>query len=120
MRLRYAMSRLPCQAHPPRVAASLASLQRVWRHATTGGVPRRALGVTIVVGTLLNLINQGDALFGGAPIGWLKLCLTYAIPYCVATYGAVTAKMAAESAAPPTGHVDRAGRTVVSSPRTEG
>jgi hypothetical protein len=86
----------------------------------TGGVPRRALGVTIVVGTLLNLINQGDALFGAARIGWLKLCLTYAIPYCVATYGAVTAKMAAESGAPASGRVDHAGRAVVSSPRTDG
>ena len=45
--------------------------------------------VALVVGTLLNLINQGDAVFGGPPVNWLKLTLTYAMPYLVSTYGAV-------------------------------
>jgi hypothetical protein len=62
--------------------------------ATTGGVPRRALWVGIIVGTLLNLINQGGALLGDGHVNWIKLVLTYIIPYCVATYGAVSAKMA--------------------------
>jgi hypothetical protein len=69
--------------------------------ATTGGVPRRALWVGIIVGTLLNLINQGGALLGDGRISWIKLILTYIIPYCVATYGAVSAKMA--EPAPPRG-----------------
>jgi len=42
-----------------------------------------------IVGTVLNLINQGDALLGMAPINWLKLVLTYCVPYAVCTYGAV-------------------------------
>jgi hypothetical protein len=67
----------------------------VWFCATTGGVPLRALGVTVVVGTLLNLINQGNALLGHGAIDWVKLGLTYMIPYCVATYGAVTARLPA-------------------------
>lgn len=57
--------------------------------AVSGGVPRRSLYVALVVGTLLNLINQGDALFGPAPVSWLKLALTYLVPYGVCTYGAV-------------------------------
>jgi len=47
-----------------------------------------------VVGTVLCLINQGDALFSGAPISWPKLALTYVVPYLVSTYGAVTAHLA--------------------------
>ena len=37
-----------------------------------------------------NLINQGDALLGLASINWLKLILTYCVPYVVCTYGAVS------------------------------
>jgi len=47
--------------------------------------------VAIIVGTILNLINQGDALLTGTSIVWWKICLTYLVPYCVSTYGAVTA-----------------------------
>ena len=66
-----------------------------WRAATTDGVPRRSVWVALVVGSLLNLINQGDALFAGRKLDWVKLGLTYAVPYFVATYGAVTARLAA-------------------------
>jgi len=47
----------------------------------------------MVVGTLLNLINQGDALFGTASIHWMKAALTYLVPYFVSTYGAVSFRM---------------------------
>jgi hypothetical protein len=65
----------------------------LWECATSGGVPRRAVAAAIVVGTILNLINQGEALFGAHPIDWLKLVLTYLVPYCVATYGAVSVRL---------------------------
>jgi hypothetical protein len=55
-----------------------------------GGVPRRALGVALVVGTILNLINQGGALITGGPVDLPKLLLNYLVPYCVSTYGAVS------------------------------
>ena len=60
------------------------------RCAISDGVPRRSLYVALVVGSVLNLINQGDALLGMAPINWLKLVLTYFVPYAVCTYGAVS------------------------------
>ena len=60
----------------------------------TDGVPRRSLIVALVIGTLLNLINQGDVLLNGAGLNWFKLALTYAVPYGVATYGAVSMKLA--------------------------
>jgi hypothetical protein len=60
------------------------------RCAISDGVPRRSLYVALIVGTVLNLINQGDALLGMASVNWLKLILTYCVPYAVCTYGAVS------------------------------
>ncbi len=57
------------------------------------GIPKRSATVAILVGTLLNLINQGDALFRGGRVNLLKIALTYAVPYCVATYGAVSYRL---------------------------
>ncbi len=62
------------------------------RYALSDGIPRRSLFV--VVGTILNLINQGDALFGSAHISWIKIVLTYLVPYAVSTYGAVSYRLA--------------------------
>ena len=63
-----------------------------WQLATGDGTPVRAFKVALVVGTLLALINQGDLMLSGALPPLWKLGLTYAVPYCVATWGAVTAK----------------------------
>ena len=57
------------------------------------GVPRRSLYVALIVGTILNLINQGDAIFGAMTINWTKVVLTYVVPYIVSTYGAVSYAM---------------------------
>src|SRR5258707_15685593 len=64
--------------------------KRACRCAISDGVPRRSLYIALIVGTVLNLINQGDALLGLASINWLKLILTYCVPYAVCTYGAVS------------------------------
>jgi len=69
---------------------------RVWLYATTGGVPRRSAIVAAVVGTVLNFINQGDAILAGGSVSWLKAALTYAVPYCVSTYGAVSYRLATD------------------------
>jgi hypothetical protein len=66
---------------------------RLWRYAISDGVPKRSLIVALVVGTILNLINQGDALVGGAAPNVTKLLLTYVVPYCVSTYGAVSYRL---------------------------
>ena len=62
--------------------------------AASGGIPRRSLIVAIVVGTVLNLINQGDAVIHSGGINWLKVVLTYCVPYAVCTYGAVSSRIA--------------------------
>jgi hypothetical protein len=68
-----------------------------WRSALAlalaDGIPRRAFIVALAIGTILNLINQGDALIAGRSLDWLKIALTYIVPYCVNTHGAVTARM---------------------------
>lgn len=75
---------------------NLMNSDRQWRlllaSALADGVPRRALNVAFVVGTVLNLINQGDAIFGAAPINWFKIILTFLVPYAVFTFGAVSAR----------------------------
>ena len=68
----------------------MSTLTLICHCAFSDGVPRRSLFVALVVGTVLNLINQGDALLGETPINWLKIILTYLVPYAVCTYGAVS------------------------------
>jgi hypothetical protein len=58
--------------------------------ATSAVVVKLALRTSVIVGSLLNLINQGDALFGHAQLDAFKLALTYCVPYCVATYSATS------------------------------
>ncbi|MEM7021007.1 MAG: nitrate/nitrite transporter NrtS [Pseudomonadota bacterium] len=65
--------------------------QEVLRRVFGRPVMLRSLMVGIVVGTILNAINQGDALLAGATINWFKVALTYCVPFCVATYGAWSA-----------------------------
>ena len=69
------------------------SWKLVWSYALSEGVPLRSLWVGLIVGTILNLINQGDALVSGRPLNITKLVLTYLVPYLVSTYGAVSFRM---------------------------
>jgi hypothetical protein len=51
----------------------------------------RSLLVALIVGTVLNAINQGPDLLRGEPIVVWKLALTFCVPFCVASYGAWSA-----------------------------
>lgn len=72
---------------------TVSSWKQICRCALADGVPRRSLGIAILVGTILNVINQGDALLAGVALSWAKIVLTYLVPYCVSTYGAVSYQM---------------------------
>lgn len=77
--------RTPDQRGKPRLSPRrLAVLLR-------GPAGRRAFWVALSVGTLLNLINQGDALFGAGGVHWEKVMLTYLVPFCVSLHGAAFA-----------------------------
>ncbi|SKA24876.1 hypothetical protein SAMN02745126_04459 [Enhydrobacter aerosaccus] len=67
----------------------------IWHFCVGDGVPRRSFAVAAVVGSILNLINQGDALMGTGHLDFTKLALTFLVPYCVATYGAVAYRLRA-------------------------
>lgn len=71
---------------------------RIFTLCCSDGVPKRSFGVALIVGAILNLINQGDALLDGADLNLTKIILTFIVPYCVATYGAVSYRIGAEQA----------------------
>ncbi len=68
-------------------------LGRYGRYCLADGVAKRSLAVALIVGSVLNLINQGDALWGRQPIDIVKLILTFMVPFGVSTYGAVSYRL---------------------------
>ena len=52
---------------------------------------RRSLLVALIIGTILNLINQGPEILSGQWPVWWKLILTYFVPFAVASYGSYAA-----------------------------
>lgn len=48
-----------------------------------------SLRIAAVVGTVLNVINYGDAMLGAGAIPWGRLLLNFCVPFCVATYSAI-------------------------------
>jgi hypothetical protein len=76
--------RCPTCGHPTR---------RTFPASSGPGALVRALKVSIVVGTGLVFINQGDVLFAGASIEglWWKIPLTYSVPFFVSLYSSVSA-----------------------------
>ena len=66
-------------------------------------IVRRALIMAAMVGPILTLINQGDALVSDAPFSFWKAGLTFIVPYLVATVSAVVThrhRVAAETPEP--------------------
>jgi hypothetical protein len=56
-------------------------------------IVKSAACVSLVVGTILNVINQGTAIFGGSGVSWFHLFLNFLVPYCVASYSAAKNEM---------------------------
>jgi hypothetical protein len=70
------------------------SSPRLIQLAFSDGTPKRAFYTAIVVGTVLTMINHGDILIQGNWPPFIKVVLTYCVPYCVTTWGAITGKKA--------------------------
>ena len=67
-----------------------------WTQLAFGdGTPKKAALTALVVGSVLTGINHGDLLAAGQFPPLSKVLLTYLVPYCVTTWGAVTGKRAA-------------------------
>ena len=62
-------------------------------------VLHRAIYISLLVGTILTIINQGDVLLAGAitPLVVTKILLTYAVPYSVSTFSALSANRVKET-----------------------
>ena len=55
------------------------------------GTVATSIKVALFVGSILAVINYGDRIFfhgNMRALDWIKLTVTYCVPYCVATYGA--------------------------------
>ena len=68
-------------------------MQDFLQHAFTSRQLRVSIKTAVIVGSLLNIINQWQALIGEADIQWIKLGLTFLVPFCVATYAGAKASM---------------------------
>ena len=74
--------------------------------ASANPIQLTGLRVALVVGTILNLINQGDELSHGnwTAVHWPKLLLTYCVPYCVAVYAGTKARRSQSTSGVHTDH----------------
>jgi hypothetical protein len=61
--------------------------------ATSRAVVRRATVIALIVGSILVIINHGDAIVRGdfSAGRLLRIVLTVGVPYCVSTYSSVSA-----------------------------
>ena len=67
-----------------------------WFHRET---VRRALTVAGIVGPVLTVVNQYDVLWrlGFSPRFWMKVALTFLVPYCVSSFSSARAYMEQEA-----------------------
>jgi len=58
-------------------------------------VVKRSRRVAILVGTILVAINYFDRIYVGdlTPIDYIKMLMTYCVPFCVSTHASVSAIM---------------------------
>lgn len=66
---------------------------RLLRIASRRQIVLPALKVALVVGTLLNLVNQGGSLLSGEPINLMQMLLNFVVPFCVSSYSAARNEM---------------------------
>lgn len=73
----------------------LKNLQLIFTIASSKELLLRALKIAVVVGIILNIINQGDIIFDLdlEKINFLKMSLTFIVPFCVSMYTAVSMKI---------------------------
>ena len=74
----------------------MASVREALRRTFAASSVRRSLTVALVIGTVLNAINQGPEIVSGHWPVWWKLILTYFVPFAVASYGSYAAFLSSE------------------------
>ncbi|MBT1450264.1 nitrate/nitrite transporter NrtS [Glaciecola sp. XM2] len=53
----------------------------------------RSLLTLLIVGSILNMINQQDAIFAIAEISWANMLLTFVVPFLVSTFSGTAAAL---------------------------
>ena len=68
-------------------------LSKILKIALNISVVRKGIVTSLVVGTVLNLINQGNLLFNDriSDLSGLKLTITYLTPFIVSVYSTTSA-----------------------------
>jgi len=69
-------------------------LNALFRAATQSRIVKAALKVALLVGTILNVLNQGGGVLDGTPISWLQVATNYLVPLCVSSYSAARNELA--------------------------
>jgi methyl-accepting chemotaxis protein len=64
-------------------------MKRTYLDALSPQLLKRSIKTAIVVGIILNLINQWQAVFGDSTIAWTSLILTFIVPFLVSIYSGV-------------------------------
>jgi hypothetical protein len=73
------------------VKEALIRMKLFFEAAVERGTVATSAKVALIVGSILAMINYGDRIFlhsNMRAMDWVKLAVTYCVPYCVATYGA--------------------------------
>lgn len=64
-------------------------MRRFLQYALSRRIALNSVRISLVVGSILNMINQGPRVWHGDHPSWLHVGLNYLVPFCVATYSAV-------------------------------
>lgn len=64
------------------------AIMAIARAMMSRDIAANSVRVSLFVGSCLNAINQGPAIWSGAEIEWGKFLLNYVVPYLVASFSA--------------------------------
>lgn len=56
-------------------------------------IARQAAQVSLVVGTVLNAVNQGPELLHHGQVSWPRVAMNYVVPWCVSAFSAARQAM---------------------------
>lgn len=81
------MSIHPSEPHPPALQPKHPS-HRVWRLMFSPPIAGPALKVALLVGAVLNIINNGQQFWAHHTVNLWQAALNFVVPFCVSSYSA--------------------------------
>jgi hypothetical protein len=70
----------------PSAASDAGGVYTLLNTAADSRIALTAVKVAIVVGTILNVINQSAHVIDGDGVNWIQFVLNYIVTYCVSSY----------------------------------